>query len=182
MLIKCTECGQMISDRAVRCPKCGCPRENETLPHQNDDAKTSRFVYKIIIVFFVVMVAIFAVRSCYRSITINNQNRPEAISSTVVDDSRNDEYTNDNIPKELPKWVQGTWNYRDENGYTISVTIHGRNISETSGGETSYGTITYDSGFITAHFNDGHDMRYKIYKDERVIDAGSSNLRMKKAE
>ena len=24
-LIKCKDCGQMVSDRAVRCPKCGCP-------------------------------------------------------------------------------------------------------------------------------------------------------------
>ena len=24
-LIKCSECGQMISDRATKCPKCGCP-------------------------------------------------------------------------------------------------------------------------------------------------------------
>ena len=181
-LIKCTECGQMISDRAVRCPKCGCPRDNEALLHQNDDAKTSRFVYKIIIVFFVVIMAIFAVRSCYRSIMINVLNRPEAISSTVVDDSRNDEYANDDIPKNLPKWVQGQWSYRDENGFTISVSIHGRTISENSGGETSYGTITYENGIITAHFSDGHDMRYKVYKDERVIDAGSSNLRMKKIE
>ena len=26
-LIKCNECGQMISDRATKCPKCGCPIE-----------------------------------------------------------------------------------------------------------------------------------------------------------
>lgn len=24
-LIKCTECGHMVSDKAVECPKCGCP-------------------------------------------------------------------------------------------------------------------------------------------------------------
>ena len=24
-LIRCTECGQMISDKASRCPMCGCP-------------------------------------------------------------------------------------------------------------------------------------------------------------
>ena len=26
-LIKCTKCGQMISDKAFKCPKCGCPVE-----------------------------------------------------------------------------------------------------------------------------------------------------------
>ena len=24
-LIKCTECGNMVSDKADRCPHCGCP-------------------------------------------------------------------------------------------------------------------------------------------------------------
>ena len=27
-LIKCNECGNMISDRATKCPKCGCPIGN----------------------------------------------------------------------------------------------------------------------------------------------------------
>ena len=121
-------------------------------------------------------------RSCYQSFTADDLDQAEDGISTVTEDAKEDEYANDGTPRKLPKWVQGTWNYRDENGYTISVTIHGRNISETSGGETSYGKITYDNGFITAHFNDGHDMRYKVYKDEHVIDAGSSNLRMKKIE
>ena len=26
-LIKCKECGSMISDRAIKCPKCGCPND-----------------------------------------------------------------------------------------------------------------------------------------------------------
>ena len=28
-LIKCTECGHVISDRAVKCPKCGCPTDGQ---------------------------------------------------------------------------------------------------------------------------------------------------------
>ena len=34
-LIKCTECGHMISDKATECPICGCPTEEETVRHQN---------------------------------------------------------------------------------------------------------------------------------------------------
>ena len=30
-LIKCTECGQMVSDRAANCPNCGCPVEREVI-------------------------------------------------------------------------------------------------------------------------------------------------------
>ena len=27
-LIKCTECGHEVSDKASACPKCGCPIDN----------------------------------------------------------------------------------------------------------------------------------------------------------
>ena len=30
-LIKCTECGQMVSDKAANCPNCGCPVEREVI-------------------------------------------------------------------------------------------------------------------------------------------------------
>ncbi len=36
-LIKCTECGQMISDRASICPRCGCPVNNEQQVPQNSN-------------------------------------------------------------------------------------------------------------------------------------------------
>ena len=32
-LIKCTECGHMISDKATKCPKCGCPTTKGSQPH-----------------------------------------------------------------------------------------------------------------------------------------------------
>lgn len=32
-LIKCNECGNMISDRATKCPKCGCPITKGSKPH-----------------------------------------------------------------------------------------------------------------------------------------------------
>ena len=35
-LIKCKECGQMISDRAKKCPKCGTPTHVEVSIHKND--------------------------------------------------------------------------------------------------------------------------------------------------
>lgn len=30
-LIKCAECGQMVSDKAANCPNCGCPVEREVI-------------------------------------------------------------------------------------------------------------------------------------------------------
>lgn len=35
-LIKCEECGQMVSDKAVACPHCGCPVENQTNSSQSN--------------------------------------------------------------------------------------------------------------------------------------------------
>lgn len=36
-LIKCVECGHMISDKATKCPKCGCPTSKETTRYQSVD-------------------------------------------------------------------------------------------------------------------------------------------------
>lgn len=44
-LIKCSECGQMVSDKAVRCPKCGCPTKEKTVLHQEDAARNVMPVY-----------------------------------------------------------------------------------------------------------------------------------------
>ena len=43
-LIKCKECGAMISDKARACPKCGCPTKEE-LPQQKNDATDIAPVY-----------------------------------------------------------------------------------------------------------------------------------------
>lgn len=40
-LIKCTECGQMISDKASKCPNCGCPTQ-DNLTHGFESAKKSK--------------------------------------------------------------------------------------------------------------------------------------------
>ena len=44
-LIKCRECGQMISDKATRCPKCGCPTKIEVVQHQEDATTNDAHVY-----------------------------------------------------------------------------------------------------------------------------------------
>ena len=44
-LIKCTECGHMISDKAMNCPKCGCPTKTETVQHQDNAPSNVAPVY-----------------------------------------------------------------------------------------------------------------------------------------
>lgn len=44
-LIKCNECGQMISDRATKCPKCGCPITKESKPHIHQETPQAQPFY-----------------------------------------------------------------------------------------------------------------------------------------
>ena len=65
-LIKCSECGQMISDKATKCPKCGCPTKVEMVRHQEDVARdmpvnyeeeshTNKWLYVIIALLLAVL-------------------------------------------------------------------------------------------------------------------------------
>jgi len=67
-LIKCTECGHMISDRATKCPKCGCPttkKEKKSVQieevqpryvEKDDDGKSRKWLYAIIALLLVILV------------------------------------------------------------------------------------------------------------------------------
>lgn len=44
-LIKCNECGHMISDRATKCPKCGCPTTKRSEPHIPQETPQVQPVY-----------------------------------------------------------------------------------------------------------------------------------------
>ena len=44
-LIKCRECGHMISDKAIRCPNCGCPTKEETVLYQDNAPSNVTPVY-----------------------------------------------------------------------------------------------------------------------------------------
>lgn len=44
-LIKCSECGHDISDKAVSCPKCGCPTNKEVMQLQTRVAENNTPVY-----------------------------------------------------------------------------------------------------------------------------------------
>lgn len=52
-LIKCKECGQMMSDRASVCPNCGSPRSQGTpsLPQKNNKKQWVSFAILMIVVF-----------------------------------------------------------------------------------------------------------------------------------
>ena len=44
-LIKCNECGHMISGRATKCPKCGCPITKGSKPHIHQETPQAQPFY-----------------------------------------------------------------------------------------------------------------------------------------
>ena len=66
-LIKCRECGHMISDKATRCPKCGCPTKEETVEHQDnapsnvtpvyyeEESHSNKWLYGVIALLFAII-------------------------------------------------------------------------------------------------------------------------------
>ena len=65
-LIKCTECGKEISDKATICPNCGCPLDNDDTPKTETmptnisvpAKKTKKTAFVIIIIGIVAILAI----------------------------------------------------------------------------------------------------------------------------
>lgn len=74
-LIKCTECGKEISDKASVCPNCGCPVEqmsrsevsNATSVKQTKNKKLNKILDRMLIVVFsllaIVLILLFVVNS-----------------------------------------------------------------------------------------------------------------------
>lgn len=77
-----------------------------------------------------------------------------------------------------PSWIQGNWIYHTDYG-VISVKIHGRHIAETAGGDTSYGTFTFENGHLNCDFGDGSIIVYKLDDERQQIDCGDGMLMQK---
>lgn len=77
-----------------------------------------------------------------------------------------------------PSWIQGNWHVDTEYG-GISLKIHGNNIAETSGGETSYGTFEYRNHRLYCDFGDNNTFVYTLVEETRQIDAGNGILMSK---
>lgn len=74
-LIKCTECGKEISDKATICPNCGCPLDNDDTPKTETmptnisvpAKKTKKTAFVIIIIGIVAILAIIVGIFLYRN-------------------------------------------------------------------------------------------------------------------
>lgn len=68
-LIKCLECGKEISDKADKCPSCGCPVEAQRF--ENEKNKKYKNNFSLIAVFAIIILAIMIM---YLSKAFNNDN------------------------------------------------------------------------------------------------------------
>lgn len=134
----------------------------------------------------VILILIVIVRGCSRDESYSGadvENSTEVANSDavpVVSASDRVQAEREERAGKSPSWIQGNWVYHTDYG-VISVKIHGSHIAETSGGETSYGTFTYENGHLNCDFGDGSIIVYKLDEEHQQIDCGEGML-MKRVE
>lgn len=89
-------------------------------------------------------------------------------------------YDSSAAAEKAPKWIQGNWHVDTDYG-GISLKIHGDQVAETSGGETSYGSYKYQNHRLYCDFGDNEQFVYRLVEETRQIDAGNGLL-MKKVD
>ena len=154
-LIKCKECGQMMSDRAEACPHCGCPLQEQinvnslvTLGSYDDTKKEKKkdTLWPLVCLFFALMIGLLVVLACIGS------------SSSASKE-----------PKEL---ILGSWEISDSTGFKVVIRYasdgyfyseswwDGDHSPEKCGG-------TYDVDGTTLHTN--HLIRSSYYEFNKQL-------------
>ena len=129
-LIKCNECGNMISDRATKCPKCGCPITKGSKPHIHQETpqvqpsyyddknggSSSKWLYGIVGVLVALLVGL--------GLWMWN--------SGAFDSHRTDQISTDSVDVAKAENLDGTHLFRGEigpYGAEMSITISGSEVS-----------------------------------------------------
>lgn len=136
-LIKCTECGQMVSDKASRCPKCGCPTKEETVQHEEDVAINDMPVYyeeeshfnKWLYILIALLLAVIAGGGYLlyeKNMVKENPKEFSSDSSTIIDETKIDESSL--VPKESGLKVEGykVIGNSDDLNLRLCVNVDGR--------------------------------------------------------
>ena len=94
-LIKCNECGHMISDKATKCPKCGCPTKVEMIRHQENVARdmpvcdeeeshTNKWLYVVIAL---LLAAIAGIGYYFYGSNNNKTLKDTVVNDTIIEES-----------------------------------------------------------------------------------------------
>lgn len=176
-LIKCTECGREVSDRASACPNCGCPIAGETPEPQNDvieaepiyyeeEEATNKWLYVIIgvLVAIIIMGGIYGYSKGYffgggggADSLLTDSTRVDTVATDSAAVEASDDAAVDSVSwivdeqeakDESPAWLQGTW--------TTRVRIMG---------ETKTAKLVVDGTHAT------------FYSDGSILDSGNFEIR-----
>lgn len=136
-LIKCTECGKEISDKAAACPHCGCPILSSSIPSPSIEAPPKKkghgCLVSIIIVFLLFCFGLSVGLSQGRKVT----NPKQGISNKYIDVTDEEGELIDNILSKCGISEVSTFehdelldnaHFENETGYRISIKDTASNI------------------------------------------------------
>ncbi len=165
-LIKCSECGKKISDKAKECPNCGCPIDNRKLKMNDNNSSKNRLqnmfskyidsirsknkntiiITCVVIVFIVLFIFLLATKDITLYKFSNNYNSYESITLERFGKCYTWSYytSNGNIIDNLNDDCKYS-----KRGNTYTITLSGKEISCKRNGEkatckSSTKTTTYD--------------------------------------
>ena len=129
-LIKCEECGHMVSDRAEACPKCGCPVSTSAmsgtrgttpppmLRQKKNKKKTWLWVVGIIVAFYVITIATLASESSGSSAS-GSGIKHKLQTATTIEEAR------ELIDGTVWHYTKNTSDPDDQIGFWMKVEFHG---------------------------------------------------------
>lgn len=151
-LIKCKNCGHMISDKAVKCPKCGCPIQPvekpnikqvhvEPIPEKNDNGFWIKWgLIALLLCLIVGLVFYFINRSSSNS--LNEDNNTNVVAESLSTDETSNEQS---LKEEITKNLEDIFN------------------EVMKGKKENFASYTYDQKYFTSDFN-------RIYNEVEEID------------
>lgn len=108
-LIKCKECGNTVSDKAMVCPHCGCvinangaqwqnarPEGIPSVPYQTNSVSNKSFAVTVVVLYIIVNLALGVLAFfCYRRIEQIDRSDDDYVNPIPVPSEESPSYEND---------------------------------------------------------------------------------------
>ena len=144
-----------------------------TIPAGKPQARSRRGCLRnCLIVFLLAFIAlVFAVRNCFGDRSYKQAMLEEGVKESLNefgDEAVVRDYENFIVEgaETAPGWLQGTWRIDTDNGAVVIV-IHGKQISEESGGEISQGIFYYKKNMLFCKFTESDEVEIRRVNTKR---------------
>lgn len=144
-----------------------------TIPAGKPQARNRRGCLRnCLIVFLLAFIAlVFAVRNCFGDRSYKQAMLEEGVKESLNefgDEAVVRDYENFIVEgaETAPGWLQGTWRIDTDNGAVVIV-IHGKQISEESGGEISQGIFYYKKNMLFCKFTESDEVEIRRVNTKR---------------